>query len=117
MKLKRLLVTMRIFKRLLPEFISKFKRQMNEPEYIEMEYVLRTEDLTTREVRYKKYSSMDEIVKYVYFDVPLTVPNYANKNFTLVHKNLHSGKEHIIQLKIGKRTECEYDNWHQRETI
>lgn len=51
---------------------------------------------------------MDEIVKYVYFDVPLTIPNYTSKNYTLVHKNLSTGKEHTIQLKSGSLTQCEY---------
>lgn len=112
MKLKRLLVKLKVC-----SFLRMFKKQIKESDIIEMEYVLRIEDLITREVRYRKYNTMDEIVKYVYFDVPLTVPNYTNKNYTLVHKNLYSGKEHIIQLKIGKRTECEYDNWYQSETI
>ena len=107
MKIKRLLVKLKLcsVKRL-------FKKQIQEPIIIEMEYVLRIEDLTTREVKYRKYNSMDEIVKYVYFDVPVTVPNYTSKNYTLVHKNLHTGKEHIIQLKTGKREQCEYDNWY-----
>ncbi len=112
MKIKRLLVKLKLcsVKRL-------FKKQIQEPTVIEMEYVLRIEDLITREVRYSKYNSMDEIVKYVYFDVPVTTPNYTSKNYTLVHKNLYTGREHIIQLKTGKRTECEYNNWYPVDNV
>lgn len=112
MKLKRLLVKLK-----LRAFLRLCKKQIHEPPTVEMEYALRTEDLVTREVRYRRYESMDQIVKYVYFDVPVTIPNYTSKNYTLVHKNLHSGKEHIIQLKTGKRPTCEYDNWHPAEII
>jgi hypothetical protein len=103
MKIKRLLVNLKLcsLKRL-------FKKQLKGSTTIEMQYILRIEDLVTRRVKYKIYTSMDEIVKYVYFDVPLTVPNYTSKNYTLVHKNLSTGKEHMIQLKSGSLTQCEY---------
>lgn len=112
MKFKKLLVKLKVaaLRRLC-------KRQIEPTTIIEMEYLLRIEDLKTREVKYQRYESMDEIVKYVYLDVPLTIPNYTTKNYALVHKNLHTGKEHIIQLKIGKRADCEYDNWHPIEII
>lgn len=102
MKIKRLLVKLKFpcLKRLL-------KKHVREPLTVEMEFYLRTEDLLTRELRYTKYNSMNEIVRYVYFEVPLTVPHYTRKNYSLVHKNLYTGKEHIIQLKTGKRTDCD----------
>lgn len=112
MKIKRLLVKLK-----LPAFLRLCKRQIKPAQVVEMAYILRTEDLISREVKYTQYSSMDEIVKYVYFEIPLKVPNYTSKNYTLVHKNLSTGKEHIIQLKTGKRTECEYDNWYPVEII
>lgn len=112
MKLKRLLVTLK-----LPALFRICRRQIKPVQLIEMAYMLRIEDLRTREIKYQKYNSMDEIVKYVYFDVPLTVPNYTSKKYSLVHKNLSTGREHVIQLKTAKRIDCEYDNWHGVEII
>ena len=110
MKTKRLIVK-------LYRLLRNLKRNVKEPQIIEMEYLLRIEDLANREVRYKRYNSMDEIVKYVYYDVPLSVPNYNSKNYTLIVRNLATAKEHTLRLKICKLNNCEYDNWHPHELI
>lgn len=65
------------------------------PPHEQVKFYMRTIDINTRQIYNREYSSMKEIVEYVFYNIPDT----KDRVYLLVKENLDTKQEHILQLK------------------
>lgn len=99
--MERIIFTCALYRRfictLLRQITREFKLHFKLHNLEKNEYYMRVEYSKTREVTDIPYTTMKEIVEFVYYNIPKT--DYIT--YSLVCKDKENGKQHIIRLNHG----------------